>query len=290
LVGGSRGSKEIGGVVNTLVDTVKFANPAVGKTIGTVLNILSKVGKLFLENYAPKVADLLFKSGEVDAGIGKFIDEIQEIHVDLADRNRLLLDELQDQFGDDRIGDLNTARDHLQDWINHSDPMLRMVTATDRLTEAYTLSNNVRHDLQTYISDTISDERAQFQRLQLLPLHIEATRLYFMAKRLYWNWYAMKITFEAEHGASSTSTIFEEWRDSLSQEEIDNIQDIADGEEHGAGPIFDDVLSFYENLSERDDVSNYVEAIFTPLVGHMETFNGNPNMYDDKDEMNAEAN
>ena len=93
-----------GDVVNTLVDIVKWVNPEVGQIVKTILDILSKVGKAFLEIYAPKVFDLLFKSEDVDDRIQEFIDEIQEIHADLAERNQLLLEELQDLFGFDHIG------------------------------------------------------------------------------------------------------------------------------------------------------------------------------------------
>ncbi|NAT11433.1 hypothetical protein C4E22_07865, partial [ANME-1 cluster archaeon AG-394-G06] len=237
---------------NALLDAAKSGIESGVKSV--IKDILSAVGEAVLEYFSPAIADLFFNSDESDAATQRIVDEIRDTHSDLADRHREVFEEIQDMYSADIIGSFETAFGHLEDWISHSDPILRMETLDDLPVLAIDRFTNVRETLEEYIIRSASDARAQFQRLQLLSQHIEATRLELTTRRLYWNWMAIKITFESEHGESSTSTIFEEWRDSLSQEEMDDIQDLADGDGTGVRRIYDQVLSFYETLSDRDDL------------------------------------
>ncbi len=263
-----------------------------------IKDILSTVGKAVLEFYAPAIADIFFNSSELDVATERIVDEIRDTHSDLADRHREMFEEMLAMYRSDIAGSFDTGFTHLTSFTGHSDPILRMRSLGDLLPIAIDRFTNIRTTLEAYIllppampasGDQNAHARIQFCRLQLLSYHIQAARLELAALRLYWGWRAIQITFEAEHGATSTSAIFEEWQDSLSQEQMDAIQDIADGDGTEVRLIYEQVFSFYETLTNRDDLSNYIEAIFTPLVQHMETFNGNPSMFD-RDDVTDEAN
>lgn len=275
---------------NILIDAARFGIEE-GVESSVIKEILSTVGKAILEYYSPTIANVFFKSDEIGEATQKIIDEVRDTHSDLADRHREIFEEIEHIYRADIRGIFETALTNLNDWNSHSGDAILAMDNKDLLSRgAFENFTIVREKLEAYLGEPASDSLAQFKRLQLLPLHIEAARLEITTRVIYWNWSAIKIMFEAVHGSDSTHAIFEEWRDSLSQEDISHIQDIADGDGTSIRNTLEEVLSFYEAISERDDISNYIEDIFTPLVDQMETFNGNPNMYDNEIEINDNSN
>ena len=255
--------------------------------------LLKAVGKALVEYFSPSIAELIFGGGDgANAQTKLIIDEIHAIHEDLAERHRVLLDEVRDEHESGLKGRFKNAVQVFHSWINMTDPMLRLNDPAPIDFVALELGT-VRAEIEEYIDSRAEDPRGQHRRLQLLEVHIVAAQMEMLAWQVKYDNMALMNAFQGAHpeyGVAPTLDQYNAWRESLTEEEMEAIQASADAARTFPEGIALSVLEFYERTATIDDERAYVDDIFTPVVSYMDIFNGNRAMYDSSAETNDRDN
>ncbi len=234
--------------------------------------LLNDAGKAVLNSYLPGLGDILFGGGAnpIEQYTKQILERLDSLESDLAERDRQILKELQDQFGVDLSATVKTQAQSMNTWLAAPDLLVR-VNSKDHPCEAKNQFNLVRNKIEEYIKKG-SDVRNQFRRLNLLPVHITTAQLAVTASRYCEGINATLTAFQREHGSDYTQ--FDNWIYSLSSDDISRIEAMNPQFSAFKNIVYNDVLRFYDELSKNadNDIEKYTKAIFTPPVSPLARF------------------
>ncbi|MDC8003755.1 hypothetical protein POV27_06815 [Aureisphaera galaxeae] len=273
---------------NWLQDAVSTGIEAGVKTV--TKEILTNVGKALLASYSPIISDLLFGGdSELEVATERIIDEVQRSHSDISERLRNLNDELLDQFQAEEFAEFETAAVFIDEWL-HLELVEKMQTENiNLLGDSWRSIEKTSNKIRLYI-DTEADARRQFRRLsELIPLHITASQLAATVGQYYHNMITLKTAFtESEFGGNFNR--FANWVESLTPDGIQNIQDSDLRYIRYRNEVYQEVIDFYNSLSTRGYVREYLDDICTPMVSHMVSYQGSTSFYDNSAIINDRSN